>query len=127
MALADISVFMIRATYMDNMAESRCGGETETSADVLRLRVNSLLVFLSRITDIRMDIAVPEAVGSQPALEVEQCACPQGYRGPSCQVLLQLWATLTLSCDLPSSFSLVVAGVRRRLHARQLWALPGHM
>uniref|UniRef100_H3D4F8 Heparan sulfate proteoglycan 2 n=1 Tax=Tetraodon nigroviridis TaxID=99883 RepID=H3D4F8_TETNG len=61
MALADISVFMIRATYMDNMAES------------------------SRITDIRMDIAVPEAVGSQPALEVEQCACPQGYRGPSCQ------------------------------------------
>ncbi|CAG03826.1 unnamed protein product, partial [Tetraodon nigroviridis] len=60
MALADISVFMIRATYMDNMAESR-------------------------ITDIRMDIAVPEAVGSQPALEVEQCACPQGYRGPSCQ------------------------------------------
>lgn len=32
MALADISVFMIRATYMDNMAESRCGGEGATRA-----------------------------------------------------------------------------------------------
>lgn len=35
MALADISIFMIRATYTDNMAESRCGGETSTTADLL--------------------------------------------------------------------------------------------
>lgn len=53
------------------------------------LRFDSVLVSLSRITDIRMDVAVPEAGLSQPALEVEQCACPQGYRGPSCQVRLQ--------------------------------------
>ncbi|XP_066527292.1 basement membrane-specific heparan sulfate proteoglycan core protein [Hoplias malabaricus] len=60
MALADISVFMIRASYAHNMAESS-------------------------IADIQMDIAVPHSTGSERALEVEECACPQGYRGPSCQ------------------------------------------
>ncbi|KAK2825049.1 hypothetical protein Q7C36_018976 [Tachysurus vachellii] len=60
MALADVSVFMIRATYADNMAESSVG-------------------------DIQMDIAVPHSSGNERALEVEECACPQGYRGPSCQ------------------------------------------
>lgn len=40
----------------------------------------------SSIADIKMDIAVPDSIGSGSALEVEQCACPQGYRGPSCQV-----------------------------------------
>ncbi|XP_057175223.1 basement membrane-specific heparan sulfate proteoglycan core protein isoform X6 [Triplophysa rosa] len=60
MALADISVFMIRATYGDNMAESS-------------------------ISNIQMDIAVPHSTGSETALEVEECACPQGYTGPSCQ------------------------------------------
>lgn len=33
-----------------------------------------------------MDMAVPEETGQDPALEVEQCSCPPGYRGPSCQV-----------------------------------------
>ncbi|KAJ8390133.1 hypothetical protein AAFF_G00110070 [Aldrovandia affinis] len=60
MALADISVFMIRATYADSMVESS-------------------------ISDIRMDIAVPHTTGKERALEVEECACPQGYTGPSCQ------------------------------------------
>ncbi|XP_073669042.1 basement membrane-specific heparan sulfate proteoglycan core protein isoform X7 [Paramisgurnus dabryanus] len=60
MALADITVFMIRATYADNMAESS-------------------------ISDIQMDVAVPHSTGSERALEVEECACPQGYTGPSCQ------------------------------------------
>uniref|UniRef100_A0AAV2LZ82 Basement membrane-specific heparan sulfate proteoglycan core protein n=1 Tax=Knipowitschia caucasica TaxID=637954 RepID=A0AAV2LZ82_KNICA len=60
MALADISSFMIRATYADNMAESS-------------------------ISDIKMDIAVPHSTGNERALEVEDCACPQGYRGASCQ------------------------------------------
>ncbi|XP_030623830.1 basement membrane-specific heparan sulfate proteoglycan core protein [Chanos chanos] len=60
MALADTTVFMIRATYADNMAESS-------------------------ISDIQMDIAVPHSTGNERALEVEECACPQGYRGPSCQ------------------------------------------
>lgn len=112
MALADISVFMIRATYMDKMAESRCGREMNVNVDVLCFCVNPMLVFLSRITDIRMDIAVPEAVGSTPALEVEQCACPQGYRGPSCQVPLPLCSTSGVSCDLLTCSSCVVAGVR---------------
>ncbi|XP_051914453.1 basement membrane-specific heparan sulfate proteoglycan core protein isoform X3 [Hippocampus zosterae] len=60
MALADVSALLIRATYADNMAESS-------------------------ISDIKMDIAVPHSTGNQRALEVEECACPQGYRGPSCQ------------------------------------------
>ncbi|XP_072552989.1 basement membrane-specific heparan sulfate proteoglycan core protein [Salminus brasiliensis] len=60
MALADVTVFMIRATYADNMAESS-------------------------IADIHMDIAVPHSTGNERALEVEECACPPGYRGPSCQ------------------------------------------
>ncbi|XP_040902825.1 basement membrane-specific heparan sulfate proteoglycan core protein isoform X9 [Toxotes jaculatrix] len=60
MALADVAVFMIRATYVDNMVESS-------------------------ISDIKMDIAVPHSTGNERALEVEECACPQGYRGPSCQ------------------------------------------
>uniref|UniRef100_A0A8C1UID4 Heparan sulfate proteoglycan 2 n=1 Tax=Cyprinus carpio TaxID=7962 RepID=A0A8C1UID4_CYPCA len=60
MALADISVFMIRATYAYNMAESS-------------------------ISNIQMDIAVPHPTGTERALEVEECACPQGYTGPSCQ------------------------------------------
>ncbi|XP_078144123.1 basement membrane-specific heparan sulfate proteoglycan core protein [Centroberyx gerrardi] len=60
MALADIAVFMIRASYADNMAESS-------------------------ISDIKMDVAVPHSTGNERALEVEECACPQGYKGPSCQ------------------------------------------
>ncbi|XP_077465112.1 basement membrane-specific heparan sulfate proteoglycan core protein [Stigmatopora argus] len=60
MALSDISHLLIRATYTDNMAESS-------------------------ISDIKMDIAIPQSTGNELALEVEECACPQGYRGPSCQ------------------------------------------
>uniref|UniRef100_A0A3B4GZM7 Heparan sulfate proteoglycan 2 n=1 Tax=Pundamilia nyererei TaxID=303518 RepID=A0A3B4GZM7_9CICH len=60
MALADVAVFMIRASYADNLAES--------------------------VSDIQMDIAVPHSTGYERALEVEECACPQGYRGPSCQL-----------------------------------------
>ena len=44
-------------------------------------------VFVSNsISDIKMDIAVPQPTGNERALEVEECACPQGYKGPSCQV-----------------------------------------
>lgn len=54
----------------------RCSG----SAHSLRGRVTP------RVSGISMDVAVPEDTGQDPALEVEQCACPPGYRGPSCQV-----------------------------------------
>ncbi|XP_063001421.1 basement membrane-specific heparan sulfate proteoglycan core protein [Elgaria multicarinata webbii] len=60
MALADIDVFMIRASYSEQPSESRISG-------------------------IHMDVAVPHPTGLDPALEVEDCTCPQGYRGPSCQ------------------------------------------
>ncbi|CAM4577609.1 unnamed protein product [Lepidochelys kempii] len=60
MALADIDLFMIRASYMDRPAESR-------------------------LSNIHMDVAVPHATGLEQAVEVEECTCPPGYRGPSCQ------------------------------------------
>ncbi|XP_072282815.1 basement membrane-specific heparan sulfate proteoglycan core protein, partial [Pyxicephalus adspersus] len=60
MALADIDVLMIRASYAERMVESR-------------------------ISNIHMDIAVPHATGLQQAIEVEECSCPIGYTGPSCQ------------------------------------------
>ncbi|XP_072210311.1 basement membrane-specific heparan sulfate proteoglycan core protein isoform X3 [Excalfactoria chinensis] len=60
MALADIDVLMIRASYSEQQIESR-------------------------LSDVRLDVAVPHATGRPPALEVEDCTCPPGYRGPSCQ------------------------------------------
>uniref|UniRef100_A0A7M4G0T5 Basement membrane-specific heparan sulfate proteoglycan core protein n=1 Tax=Crocodylus porosus TaxID=8502 RepID=A0A7M4G0T5_CROPO len=60
MALADINVFMIRASYADRPSDSR-------------------------ISNIHMDVAVPHSTGLEQALEVEECTCPTGYRGPSCQ------------------------------------------
>nr|CAE51322.1 basement membrane-specific heparan sulfate proteoglycan core protein precursor [Gallus gallus] len=60
MALADIDVLMIRASYSEQPAESR-------------------------LADVRLDVAVPHATGRPLALEVEDCTCPPGYRGPSCQ------------------------------------------
>jgi hypothetical protein len=56
---------------------------------------------LPRVSGISMDMAVPDSTGQDPALEVEQCTCPPGYRGPSCQVspchqLAQLWCSLDL-------------------------------
>ncbi|XP_039364874.1 basement membrane-specific heparan sulfate proteoglycan core protein isoform X5 [Mauremys reevesii] len=60
MALADIDLFMIRASYTDRPAESR-------------------------LSNIHMDVAVPHATGLERAVEVEECTCPPGYHGPSCQ------------------------------------------
>ncbi|XP_058532481.1 basement membrane-specific heparan sulfate proteoglycan core protein isoform X2 [Ochotona princeps] len=60
MALAGIDALLIRASYSQQPAESRLSG-------------------------ISMDVAVPENTGQDLALEVEQCTCPSGYRGPSCQ------------------------------------------
>ncbi|XP_048206406.1 basement membrane-specific heparan sulfate proteoglycan core protein isoform X2 [Perognathus longimembris pacificus] len=60
MALAGIDALLIQASYTQQPAESR-------------------------VSDISMDVAVPEYTGQDLALEVEQCTCPPGYCGPSCQ------------------------------------------
>ncbi|XP_041319300.1 basement membrane-specific heparan sulfate proteoglycan core protein isoform X6 [Pyrgilauda ruficollis] len=60
MALADVDLFMIRASYSEQPEESR-------------------------LADVTLDVAVPHATGRPPALEVEDCTCPPGYRGASCQ------------------------------------------
>lgn len=61
MVLADLDDILIRASYHTEMRSSSISG-------------------------IRMDIAVPLYTGLAQALEVEQCQCPPGYRGLSCQV-----------------------------------------
>ena len=59
--------------------------------------VNCVFVMLNSISDIKMDVAVPHSTGNERALEVEECACPQGYRGPSCQVHMQItWKKFSL-------------------------------
>ncbi|XP_063273590.1 basement membrane-specific heparan sulfate proteoglycan core protein isoform X3 [Prinia subflava] len=60
MALADVDLLMIRASYSEQPEESR-------------------------LADVSLDVAVPHATGRPPALEVEDCTCPPGYRGASCQ------------------------------------------
>ena len=61
MALADLEYILIRATY-----------HTDTQESDLR--------------DVSLDIAVPQDTQQSIAYEVEQCRCPQGYIGLSCEV-----------------------------------------
>lgn len=62
MVLADLDDILVRASYSTEMRSSS-------------------------IHDISMDIAVPNYSGLAQALEVEQCRCPPGYHGLSCQVI----------------------------------------
>lgn len=39
------------------------------------------------IGEVSMDIAVPQPTGQDTALSVEQCTCPEGYSGTSCEVI----------------------------------------
>lgn len=61
MVLADLDDILIRASYSTEMRSSS-------------------------ISDVSMEVAVPNYSGLTPALEVEQCRCPPGYQGLSCQV-----------------------------------------
>ncbi|MEQ2271246.1 hypothetical protein XENORESO_001556, partial [Xenotaenia resolanae] len=60
MVLADLDDILIRASYSTEMRSSS-------------------------ISDISMEVAVPNYSGLAQALEVEQCRCPPGYQGLSCQ------------------------------------------
>ncbi|KAM7405194.1 hypothetical protein PAMP_012475 [Pampus punctatissimus] len=60
MVLADLDDILIRASYSTEMRSSS-------------------------IFDISMEVAVPNYSGLAQALEVEQCRCPPGYQGLSCQ------------------------------------------
>uniref|UniRef100_A0A8C2WMQ1 Heparan sulfate proteoglycan 2 n=1 Tax=Cyclopterus lumpus TaxID=8103 RepID=A0A8C2WMQ1_CYCLU len=60
MVLADLDDILIRASYSTEMRSSS-------------------------IFDISMEVAVPNYSGLAQALEVEQCRCPPGYKGLSCQ------------------------------------------
>ncbi|XP_070207543.1 basement membrane-specific heparan sulfate proteoglycan core protein-like isoform X4 [Littorina saxatilis] len=60
MALADLDFILIRATY------------TQTTAE-------------AGLSDLSMDIAESRITGKDRAFAVEQCNCPPGYRGLSCE------------------------------------------
>ncbi|XP_070560391.1 basement membrane-specific heparan sulfate proteoglycan core protein-like isoform X2 [Ptychodera flava] len=60
MALADVEMLMVRASLTTNMFESS-------------------------IQDVSMDIAEPQETGQDAAYTVEECRCPPGYRGLSCE------------------------------------------
>lgn len=62
MVLADLDDVLIRASYSTEMRSSS-------------------------ISDVSMEVAVPNYSGLAQALEVEQCRCPPGYQGLSCQVI----------------------------------------
>ena len=59
--LSNIDAILIRATH-----------NTEMSSFTLR--------------NLEMEVAVPRVTGLRPAPEVENCVCPEGYTGLSCQV-----------------------------------------
>ncbi|XP_043919164.1 basement membrane-specific heparan sulfate proteoglycan core protein isoform X3 [Protopterus annectens] len=60
MALADLEEILIRASYSTDMTSSS-------------------------ISDVSMETAIPNFTNFPLALAVEQCRCPPGYRGLSCQ------------------------------------------
>ncbi|CAH1774180.1 unnamed protein product, partial [Owenia fusiformis] len=60
MALADLSSFVIKATYTARTAESR-------------------------LRDISLEVAESRNTGLERAFPVEQCNCPEGYKGLSCE------------------------------------------
>ena len=40
----------------------------------------------SYLSDVALDTAVPQRTGQALAIDVEQCRCPIGYKGYSCEV-----------------------------------------
>ena len=77
MVLADLEAILIRATY---------------STSTLR----------TSISDVAMEIASESVLMSEPAYQVEQCDCPNGYEGSSCEVrnrkLENLWVLHVDDC-----------------------------
>nr|KAG5704759.1 hypothetical protein BaRGS_005215 [Batillaria attramentaria] len=61
MALADLDFILIRATYTRDTAEAG-------------------------LSDVSLDIAENRRTGQDRAVAVEQCNCPAGYRGLSCEI-----------------------------------------
>ena len=59
--MAQIDTFLIRATYHTIMATTT-------------------------LRDLSLDTAVPQSTGQSVAAIVEQCRCPPGYTGLSCEV-----------------------------------------
>ncbi|XP_049843588.1 basement membrane-specific heparan sulfate proteoglycan core protein isoform X30 [Schistocerca gregaria] len=60
MALADVQAILVKATYTTNTREAA-------------------------LIQVTMDIAEERNTGQQRAFPVEECACPVGYRGLSCE------------------------------------------
>ena len=49
-----------------------------------------VIIFCCRLRDVFMDVAELRETGQETAYAVEQCACPIGYIGLSCEVCCTL-------------------------------------
>ncbi|KAI8499214.1 Laminin subunit alpha-2, partial [Branchiostoma belcheri] len=92
--LADVTKLLIRATYNTNPIESReylgnqCTELMTVLADVTKLLIRATYnpnPIESSLSSVSMESASPDAVGPALASDVEQCQCPIGYTGLSCE------------------------------------------
>lgn len=115
MALADLDEILIRATYSTDMVSASIAG-------------------------VSMETAVPTYSSLPRALEVEECRCPPGYRGLSCQVRWPLADPHPLAWGLAAvplwgrgpgrlycrvTLCLFPAGLCCWLHSHRGWPVPG--
>ena len=63
MVLADLDLILVKASYYSTTLRSS-------------------------ISDVVMETASETVMMSEPLYEVEQCECPSGYEGSSCEVTL---------------------------------------
>lgn len=76
-ALSHIDAILIRAAYNTQMATSS-------------------------ILDVSLDTAVPHNTGQGAVLVVEECTCPSGYAGTSCEVSIfdaRIHKWIIMSCN----------------------------
>ncbi|CAG2056368.1 unnamed protein product, partial [Timema podura] len=76
MALADLGSILIKATYTTN---------TREGCDWIAGEVETWVHISVKLLGVTLDVAEERNTGQERALAVEQCVCPRGYRGLSCE------------------------------------------
>lgn len=86
MALAGLQSILIKATYTTGTKEVAYVYIT-IAETVIKIMCNSVFYCydLHRIQSVSLDIADSFNTGQNRAVEVEECSCPVGYKGLSCE------------------------------------------
>jgi hypothetical protein len=84
---------------MNEQSFRKPDGTIPTRLDFLQLLANIDYILVraanhrdmraTAIKELSMDITVAQNTGQHPALMVEECVCPEGYRGLSCELCAQ--------------------------------------